>query len=150
MENETFEKALSEGLIHRNVTLKELKLLRNKKEKAKSPKAQAGPDVAAPSAQTEPTVPKPEAENAALKAAVNNPGLRLVDNNAAAASNKAAATATALSPATAAAPMGRIAIVVRQVIQDQHKADLDDLIEDIKAVVKEYDFIGGVELEVAA
>ena len=41
-------------------------------------------------------------------------------------------------------------MVVSQAIQDQHQADLDDLIEAIKAVVKDYDFIGGVELEVAA
>jgi hypothetical protein len=168
MKEATFRIGVQKGIIHPGCTLADLKKLRGQmeapKRKKATAKAKAGDKKAtatttteAPNSTTAPAKaeePESSVQKAGVKAPVNNPGLRVVDNNAAAASNKAAvtamATAPALAPATAAAPMGRIAIVVSQAIQDQHQADLDDLIEAIKAVVKDYDFIGGVELEVAA
>jgi hypothetical protein len=60
----------------------------------------------------------------------------------------ATATAPALATATATLPVGRIAIVVGQEIAEQRKTDLDRLLAGIRAVVKEFDFIDGVEVKV--
>jgi len=148
MDNETFELAMAEGLIHRNVTLKELKLFRSKHQKTNPPKATAAPSVAAPSAPNENDTAQsePEAKKAAVKAQVNNSGLRVVEE-ASAGTATAAATATGTAVASA---KGRITVCLDKKIADQHKADLDDLMDDINALVKEYEFIGSVELEVAA
>lgn len=56
---------------------------------------------------------------------------------------------TALPTATAVERI-RIAIVLGKAVTDQHKTDLDRLKQGIEALVKEYEFNGAVELEVAA
>ena len=65
--------------------------------------------------------------------------------SAAEGAGSTAATATATAPAK-----GRIAIVLTSQLADQHKADLDKIMDGIKALVKGYNFIGGVGMEVTA
>jgi hypothetical protein len=131
MAEKTFRIGVTKGIIHRNCKLSDLKKLREQLETPKRKKATAkakatGNDSTAAAAKAE--GPK----KAAMKAAVNNTGLRAAAN-------------TATGPAK-----GRIALVVSQEILDQHKADLDELMATIEALLKDYDFIGGVGLEVAA
>lgn len=159
MDNETFERAMAQGLIHRSVTLKELKLLRSKEKKTKTPKPGPAPNVGAPSAPTETDQAGPETKKAVVKAPLNNSGLHAVEkvpvepmtDVITTIASTATASAAAVAPAIATTvAKGRIAIVLSKDFADQHKADVADLIEEIEAVVKDYDFIGGIELEVAA
>lgn len=156
MKEETFRIGVKKGIINADCKLADLKALREKMEEPKRKKASAntktkGKDSAG-AATAEATKPTPAAvkaegpetqlKKAAVKAPVNNPGLRVVDNGAA---------ANAGSPTATTAPAkGRIALVVSQGILDLHKADLDGLMASIEALVKDYEFIGGVGLEVAA
>jgi len=149
MKDSTFRIGVQQGIIHPNCTLADLKKLREQMETPKRKKATAkakakGKDSTAAAAKDE------EPKKAAVKAPVNNTGLRLAADTAAAESANTGTTATATAPATATTTaMGRIAIVVSQGVLDQHKADLDRLMASIEALVKDYDFIGGVEMEVA-
>jgi hypothetical protein len=158
MAEKTFRIGVTKGIIHRNCKLADLKALREKMEEPKRKKASTkakatGKDSTAAAEAPKPTPAATKAEEpkrAAVKAAVNNPGLRVVENASAAESANTGTTATATAPATATTTaMGRIAIVVSQEVLDQHKTDLDGLMASIEALVKDYDFIGGVELEVA-
>jgi hypothetical protein len=154
MAEKTFRTGVTKGIIHRNCKLSDLKQLREQLETPKRKKANAkakatGKDSAAAAAKSE--GPEPQVTKAAVKAPVNNTGLRVVENAFAAESANTGTTATATAPATATTTaMGRIAIVVSQDVLDSHKADLDRLMASIEALVKDYDFINGVGLEVAA
>lgn len=163
MEETTFRIGVTKGIIHSGCTLADLKKLREQLETPKRKKASAtaepkGKDsTAVATAETATPAPakveepEPKAKNAAVKAPVNNPGLRVVDSGSAAECAAAVAAAPAMATATAAAlAKGRIALVVSQGILNQHKADLGELLARIEALVKDYEFIGGVELEVAA
>ena len=157
MKESTFRIGVQKGIINPGCKLADLKNLREKLETPKRKASTKGKDSkAAMTAEAPKPTPatakaegqEPQAKQAAVKAPVNNPGLRVVDS---AAADAGSATATATAPATATTTaVGRIAIVLSREIADQHKADVADLMEDIKAIVKEYDFIGGVEMEVAA
>lgn len=159
MKEATFRAGVKEGIIHSGCTLAAIKTLRDKMEEPKRKKASATakPKGKDSTAATAAEAPKPtsaatkaeEPKKAAVKAAANNPGLRVVENAFAAESDNTGTTATATATATTTA-MGRIAIVVSQEVLDSHKADLDRLMASIEALVKDYDFIGGVGLEVAA
>lgn len=80
-----------------------------------------------------------------MKAPVSNTGLRVVDSTSAAEVASASATATATALAK-----GRITIMLPKAIADQQHEDVNRLMASIEALVKEYDFIGGVEMEVTA
>ena len=161
MKEDTFRIGVKKGIIKPNCTLADLKALREKMEEPKRKKAStkakangtdstavAGAETPKPTpAAAEDKESEPLLKKAAVKAPVNNPGLRVVDSHSAADAGSATATAPAMATATA---MGRIAIVVSQEVLDQHKADLDGLMARIEALVKDYAFIGGVGLEVAA
>jgi hypothetical protein len=166
MKEATFRIGVQKGIIKPNCTLADLKALREKMEEPKRKKASAkakakGKDsTAAATAETPKATPAPakaeepksHIKEAAVKAPVNNAGLRVVEDAFAAepanTSAAATATATALAPTTATLPVGRIAIVVRQEIAEQRKTDLDRLLAGIRAVVKDFDFIDGVEVKV--
>jgi hypothetical protein len=167
MKEATFRIGIQKGIIHPGCTLADLKKLRGQleapKRKNASSKAKGNctdstvaTTAEAPKATTIPATPEePEltVQKAAVKAPVNNRGLRVAANTAAAEPASTSDTGTATPPplATATAPAkGRIALVVSQGILDLHKADLDGLMASIEVLVEDYDFIGGVGLEVAA
>ena len=159
MKESTFRIGVQKGIINPGCKLADLKNLREKLETPKRKKASAaakpkGKDSTAATTVEAPKAtpatakaegPEPQAKKAAVKAPVNNPGLRVVENTSAAEPANATATATATAPAK-----GRIAIVLSKELAEQHKADLDRLKADIESLLKAYDFIGGVGLEVAA
>ena len=167
MKESTFRLGVTKGIINADCKLADLRTFReqiegNKGKKGKGKKGKGKKNVKAKPSASPATVaePKPtsandstppweesttEVEKAAVKAPVNNSTLRLVENDSAAAPATATATAAATAPAK-----GRIAIVLSKAVAGQHEADLDRLMEGIKALVKEYDFIGAVEVEVAA
>jgi hypothetical protein len=164
MKEETFRSGVKKGIIHPNCTLADLKKLREQLEAPKRKRGSAtakpkGKDSTAATAETPKATqvatkadePEPDLKKAAVKAPVNNPGLRVVEIAAAAdvasASPTATATATAMATTTA---MGHIAIVLSKELAEQHVADLDRLMASIEAVVKDYDFIGGVGVQVTA
>lgn len=164
MDEATFRVGVTKGIIHPNCTLADLKKLREQLETPKRKKASAkakpkGKDsTAATTAEAPKPTPasakdeesEPHVEEASVKAPVSNSALFLPPNSTA-ESAAAVAAAPAMAPATAAVPAkGRIAIVVTQEMSVQHKADLDGLMARIEALVKDYDFIGSVALEVAA
>lgn len=161
MKESTFRMGLKSGIIKAECKLADLKKLREqvegrKDKKAKGKKSTKGKPSAAPAtpAQQKPTSandstppweePQPQLVKAAVKPPVNNSALRVAENVSAAPAT-ATGTGTAMAPAK-----GRIAIVLGKAVAEQHKADLDRLKKGIEALVKEYEFIGVVELEVAA
>jgi hypothetical protein len=165
MKEETFRIGVKTGVVHAKCTLADLKTLRERLEEPKRKKANAtaktkGKNSTAATAETPKGTPaaakagesEPQAKKAAVKAPVNNPGLRVVESSSAAEAANTGTTATATAPAlataTATLPVGRIAIVVGQEIAEQRKTDLDRLLAGIRAVVKEFDFIDGVEVKV--
>jgi hypothetical protein len=159
MKEETFRIGVTTGAIHANCTLADLKKLRERMETPKRKKASAtaktkGKDSTAvattqtpnaTTAQAKAEEPKPQAKKVAVKAQINTSGLH-VD---AKASNGEPATATATEMAPAPAK-GHIKIVLPKEVADQHQQDLVRIVDEIQAVVKHYEFIGGVGLEVAA
>ena len=152
MKEATFRMGVKSGIINADCKLADLKKLRDQVEGSKGKKAGSNKTaarkktaktetapVAADQAPTS-TVPlvsdvRPGTQQAVLKASVNTSALKGVGT----------ATGVATAPAK-----GRIAIVLSKAVAGQHKADLDRLKEGIEALVKEYDFIGAVEVEVAA
>ena len=162
MKESTFRMGVKTGIIKADCKLADLKTLREQVEgkkdkkakgkksaKAKPSASQATAAAPKPKPADDSTPPweesKPQGEKAAVKAPVNTSALRVVENNSADDPATATGTATAMAPAK-----GRIAIVLGKAVAEQHKADLDRLKQDIEALVKEYDFIGYVEIEVAA
>jgi hypothetical protein len=167
MKEQTFRIGVTKGIIHPNCTLADLKALRENMEEPKrkkasttaEPKGKGTDSTVAKTAETPKPTPaaaradesEPTTKKAAVKAPVNNSGLRVVDSSPAAECAPAFVAPPAMGTATAtASAKGRIALVVSQGILDQHKADLDGLLARIEALVKDCDFIGGVGLEVAA
>lgn len=157
MEEATFRIGVTKGIIHPNCTLADLKKLREQleppKRKKASPKAKAKPKDSTQTEKPEapkPTTakaetPEPQVEKAAVKGPINTSGLPV---DAKASTGEAAtATATAMAPAPA---KGYIKIVLPKEVANQHERDLVRIVDEIQAVVKQYDFIGGVGLEVAA
>jgi hypothetical protein len=156
MEEATFRIGVTKGIIHPNCKLADIKALREKmdepKRKKASAKAKAKGEDSTATAETPKATPtakaeesEPPAKKAAVKAPVNNTGLRVVESSSAA--EPATATATAMAPPPA---MGYIKIVLPREVADQHEQDLVRIVDEIQAVVKRYEFIGGVGLEVAA
>jgi len=159
MKEATFRIGVQKGIIKPNCTLADLKALREKMEEPKRKKASGTAktkgknSTAAASAETPKATAaaakaeesEPPAKKAAVKAPVNNTGLR-VDAKAS-SGEPATATATAMAPAPA---KGYIKIVLPKEVADQHEQDLVRMVDQIQAVVKHYEFIGGVGLEVAA
>jgi hypothetical protein len=159
MKESTFRMGVAKKIIHAECKLDDLRKFRDQIEGKKDKKAKgkktanpsaspATPEAPKPASATDSTPPSEEskAQKAAVKPPVNNSALRVAENVSAAEPAPAATgTATATAPAK-----GRIAIVLSKAVAGQHKADLDRLKEGIEALVKEYDFIGAVEVEVAA
>jgi hypothetical protein len=160
MKEATFRMGVTSGIINAECKLADLKKLRDqiegeKGKKGKGNKIGNAKPTASPASKEEPkatstndSTPPSEgskAQKAAVTVPLNNSALRVVENVSAADSATATATAMAKAPAT-----GRITIVMSKAVAEQHKADLDRLKKGIEALVKEYDFIAAVELEVAA
>ncbi len=159
MKESTFRLGVKSGIINADCKLADLRKLREQVE-GKKPKAnksvktklsdEPATDVApkaTPANDSTPPwdEPQPQVEEAAAQAPVNTSALRVPQSNVATGPSTATATAADTAPAK-----GRIAIVVGKVVAKQHKADVDRLKKGIEALVKDYDFIGAVELEVAA
>ncbi len=158
MKEATFRMGVKSGIIKADCKLADLKKLREqiegkngkkdkdkKSAKAKLSASPATPEAPKPTSANDSTPPSEDlkTQKAAVKAPVNTSALRATDN--ATAAETAKATATAMAPAK-----GRIAIVLSKRVAEQHKVGLDRLKQGIEALVKEYDFIGAVEVEVAA
>jgi hypothetical protein len=162
MKEATFRIGVQKGIIKPNCTLADLKALRERMEEPKRKKGNAKPKGKNPTAATtaeatKPTPaadkaesPEPQVKKAAVKAPVNNPGLR-VDTTSTPGPDTSIVAATATAAAMAPTPAkGYIKIVLPKEVADQHEQDLVRIVDEIQAVVKRYDFITGVGLEVTA
>ncbi len=164
MKEETFRIGVTRGIIHPNCKLADLRALRdqlepNRKKASDKPDANATaePSTALETAEGPKLTPtkadaeeqKPNTKKAAVKAPVNSSALQIV-KKVSATEPVSSPTATEGTPQVVPPLKGHITIVMCKGVADQHKAGLDRLKEQIEALVKDYDFIGAVELEVAA
>jgi len=144
MKEDTFRIGVTKGIIHANCNLADLKNLREqletpKRKRSDSSSQQPAAGTAVPKAQPDECAVALEPKLTA-EASVNS-------NEQGSAENK-----RSINPAKRVAKpsKGRISIVVSKAIADEHAALLDRLKEQIKALTSEFDFISGVDLEVAA
>lgn len=124
---------MTKGIIHANCNLADLKRLREQLETPKRKRSDA------PSQQPAARIAEPEPKVTA-EASVNS------TDNASAEKKQSNNTAKRGSKSR----KGRISIVVSKAVAEEHADVLDRLKEQIKALTNEFDFISGVDLEVAA
>ncbi|MEQ1886062.1 MAG: hypothetical protein ABL967_13440 [Bryobacteraceae bacterium] len=133
MKEDTFRVGVTKGIIHANCNLADLKQLREQLEPPKRKRSDT------PSQQPAPRMAEPEPK-ATAEASVNS------TDQVSAEKKKSDNPAKRVSKPR----KGRISIVVSKAVAEEHADVLDRLKEQIKALTSEFDFISGVDLEVAA